>query len=60
MIWMRRDSVKKHLLAVVCVILLAVQFSGCLTLGMRDPLPPGQEKKITGDQNARDLTPAKK
>lgn len=51
---------KKNLLALVCVLLLAIQFSGCLTLGMRDPLPPGQEKKITGDQNAWDLTPAKK
>ncbi len=51
---------KKNLFLLVGTVLLAIQFTGCLTLGLRDPLPPGQEKKITGDQNARDLTPAKK
>ena len=47
----------KKILGLFLLLFILVQFSGCLTLAGAGDLPPGQEKKITGDQNARDAAP---
>ncbi len=47
---------KKYLL-LICALLIA--FSSCATIhtSRHDPLPPGQAKKVHGDQSAREYAP---
>lgn len=49
---------KKTLLLFCLSLIVLSTLTSCNTL-LKDNVPPGQEKKITGDKDASDLAPGK-
>jgi hypothetical protein len=52
----KKKTMKKFLLL---LSVLSISVSSCATIHttQRDPLPPGQAKKVNGDQSAREYAP---
>jgi len=48
---------RERIFGIAALVFFTVSISSCVIFEKRKMLPPGQEKKLTGQQNASSLAP---